>query len=105
MEIKVLLDQKPNKMVKKKFKRVTTSCLCCRKRKLKCNEAKPSCSNCDKSSLVCEWWLPGTNPKNFQPTKTKIKRKKFINVKEEDIIRLTKDSNDKTIRIDNQEMY
>ncbi|KAK0721554.1 hypothetical protein B0T21DRAFT_414730 [Apiosordaria backusii] len=34
--------------------RTKTGCLTCRKRKKKCDEAKPRCMNCEKNAVVCE---------------------------------------------------
>ncbi|KAL2163533.1 hypothetical protein VTH06DRAFT_5591 [Thermothelomyces fergusii] len=34
--------------------RSKTGCLTCRKRKKKCDEAKPRCMNCEKNAVVCE---------------------------------------------------
>ncbi|KAL9121595.1 MAG: hypothetical protein Q9187_001847 [Circinaria calcarea] len=45
--------------------RSKTGCVTCRKRKKKCDEAKPSCLNCQKNAVVCEgypvkrFWEPG----------------------------------------------
>jgi hypothetical protein len=41
----------PNKITKGRSK---TGCLTCRKRKKKCDEAKPRCMNCEKNAVVCE---------------------------------------------------
>ncbi|KAJ2907399.1 uncharacterized protein MKZ38_003256 [Zalerion maritima] len=35
-------------------KRTKTGCLTCRKRRIKCDEAKPTCNNCIKSKRMCE---------------------------------------------------
>jgi hypothetical protein len=40
-----------NKVTKGRSK---TGCLTCRKRKKKCDEAKPRCMNCEKNSVFCE---------------------------------------------------
>ncbi|KAB5542384.1 fungal-specific transcription factor domain-containing protein [Coniochaeta sp. 2T2.1] len=40
-----------NKITKGRSK---TGCLTCRKRKKKCDEAKPRCMNCEKNSVFCE---------------------------------------------------
>ncbi|KAK1753043.1 transcriptional regulatory protein moc3 [Echria macrotheca] len=40
-----------NKITKGRSK---TGCLTCRKRKKKCDEAKPRCLNCEKNSVICE---------------------------------------------------
>ncbi|KAK9240561.1 hypothetical protein V1525DRAFT_395344 [Lipomyces kononenkoae] len=39
-------------------RRTRTGCLTCRKRRIKCDEAKPKCSNCTKSRRVCEGYGP-----------------------------------------------
>jgi hypothetical protein len=36
-------------------KRVKTGCMTCRRRKKKCNEAKPACAGCRRNGLSCEW--------------------------------------------------
>ncbi|KAL2021962.1 hypothetical protein VTK56DRAFT_6381 [Thermocarpiscus australiensis] len=41
----------PKKTVRKRTK---TGCLTCRKRRIKCDEGKPTCSNCIKSKRDCE---------------------------------------------------
>ncbi|KAF4126111.1 AT hook [Geosmithia morbida] len=40
-----------NKVTKGRSK---TGCITCRKRKKKCDEAKPRCMNCEKNAVVCE---------------------------------------------------
>ncbi|KAL2203495.1 hypothetical protein CC79DRAFT_1311296 [Sarocladium strictum] len=40
---------------KVRIKRVHTGCATCKKRKKKCDEAKPSCGNCRRLCLSCEW--------------------------------------------------
>lgn len=44
-------------LASKKQKHVTTACLNCRKRKIKCDGAKPSCSNCSLYSQQCNYQL------------------------------------------------
>ncbi|KAI0096881.1 hypothetical protein GGR51DRAFT_566946 [Nemania sp. FL0031] len=44
--------QAPNSKVTKG--RSKTGCITCRKRKKKCDEAKPRCLNCEKNAVVCE---------------------------------------------------
>lgn len=34
--------------------RTKTGCLTCRRRKKKCDEAKPECNNCIRGGFVCE---------------------------------------------------
>ncbi|KAL9091776.1 MAG: hypothetical protein Q9159_001291 [Coniocarpon cinnabarinum] len=36
-------------------KRVKTGCLTCRKRRIKCDEERPSCSQCARSKRECDW--------------------------------------------------
>lgn len=38
---------------KKKITRTKTGCFCCRRRKKKCDEKKPSCSGCVRNNLEC----------------------------------------------------
>ncbi|KGK34498.1 hypothetical protein JL09_g6355 [Pichia kudriavzevii] len=62
----------------KKFRRVTTGCLCCRKRKIKCDETKPHCQNCIKSGYLCEWSFKRESVQsmdNYKPIKTKKRLK------------------------------
>ncbi|KAM0548785.1 hypothetical protein ACHAPJ_009781 [Fusarium lateritium] len=35
--------------------RVTTGCLTCRERHVKCDEKKPQCVNCGKKNRTCKW--------------------------------------------------
>ncbi|KAF2467712.1 uncharacterized protein BDR25DRAFT_234006, partial [Lindgomyces ingoldianus] len=35
-----------------------TSCLTCRKRRIKCGEERPTCANCIKSKRQCEGYSP-----------------------------------------------
>lgn len=67
-----------------RISRVKSGCLCCRKRKVKCDEAKPTCNTCDRLALVCEWQNPVMNVTNkwlaeYTPRKRK-KRIQFVNV-------------------------
>lgn len=44
----------PPPQMKREIKRRTrTGCLTCRKRRIKCDERKPYCLNCEKSKKVC----------------------------------------------------
>ena len=50
--------QQPKKQSNKPpggFKRKRTGCMTCRKRKIKCCERKPTCSNCEKAKRECVW--------------------------------------------------
>lgn len=38
---------------RRKITRTKTGCLCCRKRKKKCDELKPGCSGCVRNNLQC----------------------------------------------------
>jgi hypothetical protein len=38
-------------------RRVRTGCLTCRKRRRKCDEAKPTCRNCEEKNLLCRYGL------------------------------------------------
>ncbi|OAA81496.1 Fungal transcriptional regulatory protein [Akanthomyces lecanii RCEF 1005] len=39
-------------------KRTKTGCLTCRRRRIKCDEGRPTCANCIKSKRVCEGYNP-----------------------------------------------
>jgi hypothetical protein len=58
-------------------------CLCCRKRKIKCDETKPSCLKCDRGSFLCCWPENGneslSHNSEFKLTKLE-KNNKFINM-------------------------
>lgn len=86
-----------------------SGCFCCRKRKIKCDEAKPSCNNCSKMSYECVWSNSNESlPHNSQFKIQTVKNKplKFIisvgmdnnnninqsNFKENKEIELNKDS-------------
>ncbi|KAG8169013.1 hypothetical protein KVR01_001762 [Diaporthe batatas] len=55
----------PKKRKRNFSNRTKTGCLTCRKRKKKCDEAKPECSNCLRGGFVCAGYPPqrGTWPK------------------------------------------
>ncbi|KAJ5116788.1 hypothetical protein N7456_001136 [Penicillium angulare] len=36
-------------------RRTRTGCLTCRRRKKKCDEARPSCTGCHRNNLECQW--------------------------------------------------
>ena len=38
-----------------KWRRTKTGCLSCRRRKVKCDEARPTCERCIKAKLECAW--------------------------------------------------
>jgi len=35
--------------------RAKTGCLCCRLRRKKCDERRPSCTACDRNKIICSW--------------------------------------------------
>ncbi|KZV63812.1 hypothetical protein PENSPDRAFT_708229 [Peniophora sp. CONT] len=45
-----------------KYTRCKTGCLTCRKKKVKCDEAKPDCERCQNSGKTCTWPEP-TGPR------------------------------------------
>jgi hypothetical protein len=44
----------PESLAKVAKGRSKTGCITCRKRKKKCDEAKPRCMNCEKNAVICE---------------------------------------------------
>lgn len=40
---------------RRKFKKSLDGCLCCKKRRKKCDEVKPVCKGCLRNGLRCEW--------------------------------------------------
>ncbi|KIW09721.1 hypothetical protein PV08_12005 [Exophiala spinifera] len=53
---------------KKWFTRTTTGCLSCRRRRVKCDEHRPSCVNCVRRKLPCEGYDSGPQWMKPQPT-------------------------------------
>jgi len=47
------IDFKQQQQQRRKITRTKTGCFCCRKRKKKCDEIKPSCSGCTRNNLQC----------------------------------------------------
>ncbi len=50
--------------------RVRTGCVTCRRRRVKCDEAKPSCARCRAANFICGGYIParsGTSASNPQP--------------------------------------
>ncbi|KAK2615792.1 hypothetical protein N8I77_002519 [Diaporthe amygdali] len=60
-----VIQSDPKKRKRNFSNRTKTGCLTCRKRKKKCDEAKPECSNCLRGGFVCAGYPPqrGTWPK------------------------------------------
>ncbi|ODQ64882.1 hypothetical protein NADFUDRAFT_66016 [Nadsonia fulvescens var. elongata DSM 6958] len=54
-------------------------CITCRKRKKRCDEAKPVCITCRRLGLVCEYPIPGTERKNKQRRRSKQFKPNEIN--------------------------
>lgn len=42
-----------------KWRRTRTGCLSCRRRKVKCDEVRPTCKRCTKGELQCSWPVKG----------------------------------------------
>lgn len=53
--LRVTSDDIISKSVSKKMKRSTRGCCSCKKRKVKCDEGKPKCKNCNRIKLDCQW--------------------------------------------------
>ncbi|KAL8906694.1 MAG: hypothetical protein Q9207_001880 [Kuettlingeria erythrocarpa] len=51
-------DSKNSNSSKQGRKRTKTGCLTCRRRRIKCGEERPTCSNCVKSKRNCEGYTP-----------------------------------------------
>ncbi|QDS76431.1 hypothetical protein FKW77_004314 [Venturia effusa] len=60
----------PKKRKRAFTNRTKTGCQTCRRRKKKCDEAKPECNNCQRGGFVCEGYIPKSNwPKQNSVTK------------------------------------
>ena len=55
--------------VVKKNKRSRGGCLTCRKRKIRCCETKPICTECQRTKMKCRWPVPGYERKNKSRTR------------------------------------
>ena len=53
--------------------RTTAGCLCCRLRRKKCDEVKPTCGGCQRNSLICSW--PQQASSDQCPVRSKWKQK------------------------------
>ncbi|TVY91676.1 Agroclavine dehydrogenase [Lachnellula willkommii] len=65
----------PGMGIKAPVPRTRTGCLTCRKRKVKCDEAKPVCSRCQRLQRECTWSddmqvVPHTQHPDFTSTRT-----------------------------------
>ncbi|TPX16923.1 uncharacterized protein E0L32_003485 [Thyridium curvatum] len=67
-----VMQSDPKKRKRNFSNRTKTGCLTCRKRKKKCDETKPECSNCVRGGFVCAGYPPqrGTWPKPEAKTAT-----------------------------------
>lgn len=45
-----------------------SGCVTCKKRRIKCDEARPSCARCTVSNRVCEYQAPPTSTSDSEPT-------------------------------------
>lgn len=52
-----------NNQSRPKRQRVSIACDCCRKKKIKCDGKKPSCTNCVNNTLECVYTKPERKPK------------------------------------------
>ncbi|KAE9989668.1 hypothetical protein EG327_002389 [Venturia inaequalis] len=60
----------PKKRKRAFTNRTKTGCQTCRRRKKKCDEAKPECNNCQRGGFVCEGYMAKSNwPKQNNVTK------------------------------------
>ncbi|OTA98887.1 hypothetical protein M426DRAFT_68908 [Hypoxylon sp. CI-4A] len=66
-----------NKVAKGRSK---TGCITCRKRKKKCDEAKPRCLNCEKNAVVCEGYHEKTIWKSGKEKDEEKERQKQSNL-------------------------
>ncbi|PHH80825.1 hypothetical protein CDD82_1483 [Ophiocordyceps australis] len=57
-----ILQHDPKKRKRNFSNRTKTGCLTCRKRKKKCDEQKPECSNCIRGGFVCAGYPPQRGP-------------------------------------------
>jgi hypothetical protein len=48
-------------------RRVRTGCGTCRKRRVKCDEARPTCNRCRTANFVCEGYAPPRQAQNAPP--------------------------------------
>ena len=60
-------------------RRTRTGCLTCRKRRIKCDETKPTCYNCDRSKKVCLGY------ENLSQLHSKKKRDSSLDLKDDDL--------------------
>ncbi|KAL7945652.1 hypothetical protein V8C42DRAFT_345246 [Trichoderma barbatum] len=57
-----MLQHDPKKRKRNFSNRTKTGCLTCRRRKKKCDEQKPECSNCIRGAFVCAGYPPQRGP-------------------------------------------
>ncbi|ODA78302.1 hypothetical protein RJ55_05683 [Drechmeria coniospora] len=68
---RILGSRGPKKEIKRRTK---TGCMTCRKRRIKCDEAHPTCNNCRKSKRECSGYDPIFKPQlsHIQPVPTSV---------------------------------
>ncbi|KAL6827608.1 fungal-specific transcription factor domain-containing protein [Trichoderma camerunense] len=66
-----------NKVTKGRSK---TGCITCRKRKKKCDEAKPRCMNCEKNAVVCEGYHEKQVWKSGRERAEEVERQRWENL-------------------------
>ncbi|KPI38749.1 uncharacterized protein AB675_5717 [Cyphellophora attinorum] len=62
-----------SKRVKRWAPKVFSGCQTCKRRRVKCDETKPTCTRCARSSLQCEGYAP-PQPRIFVPKQKKVAR-------------------------------
>ncbi|KXT11948.1 hypothetical protein AC579_1004 [Pseudocercospora musae] len=63
MPSETTLEQRNNKVAKRAYHgRVRSGCITCRRRKVKCDEARPFCDNCTRLKRRCIYAPPKTSP-------------------------------------------
>lgn len=60
--------------VTKKIVRVRTGCITCRKRRIKCDEARPGCDRCRNANFNCEGYESPRSVRNETPTPRKASK-------------------------------
>ncbi|KAI5953876.1 hypothetical protein CANMA_004715 [Candida margitis] len=66
---------KPNGNTSKLRTKSRNGCITCKKKRLKCDETKPTCLNCNKKSIVCGGYATNFKWKSFNESKPTINSK------------------------------